>query len=285
MGRDFPNLWLSESDATRLYQLYLCRLQMYGMHPQVIEACQHIRRHAARNPGPTAILFTYSIEIDSLCELKQYEAAWKRLRSQEKTARGERLDLRRHKWSKGDGFELEFSYAPLLYFRGQYRRGCKLLETSLGFWFGEKKVRSFDLLWGVVNGDEEPQHRCRVTLSHFYRRLGKSLNEWQYWDQFVNGLHPRFFPLAGMKRAELLAEPERLQPFVDALTRLRDERTPSGIGGSQSDLVESAAKVRKRQSAMQRKLNAFSERIKPETERTDRRLKQLFPELSTMSPR
>src|SRR5207237_9546900 len=133
-------------------------------------ACRQIRRYAARGPGPKHGLFTFSFEIDALCDLKDYGAAWRQLRLREKIVFGERFDLFRGEWSAADARELQFLYAPLLFFLGRHRQGCLLLETSLAFWFRGGKVRSFDMLFNVYNGDGEPWHRCQVTLAHFYRR-------------------------------------------------------------------------------------------------------------------
>ena len=274
-----PDLWRAKEDATRLYQLYLCRLQMSRRHERIVAACSRIRRYAARGPGPPAGLFTFSFEIDSLCDLKDYQAAWRRLRLREEIVYGERLDLRNREWSSADAWELAFSYAPLLFFLGRYRHGCALLETSLGFWLGGRKTRSFDILFHVYNGDEEPWNRCRVTLSHFYRRLGKDLLQWRDWEAFVNGFHARLFRLSSVRRAELLADPGRLAVFFGKLMEVRAERTASGVGGSQSDLIESAAKVSKRQEATRQELDEFEKRIKPARERTKRKLQELFPEL------
>lgn len=274
-----PDLWRAKEDAARLYQLYLCHLRMNHEDERVVAACPQIRRYAARGPGLAEGLFTFSFEIDSLCDLKDYRAAWRRLRLREEIIFGERFDLRSRKWSRADGHELEFWYAPMMFFLGRIGQGCELLETSLGFWFVDEKVRSFDILFRVFNGDEEPTDRCRVTLSHFYGRLGKDLRQWRHWEAFVNGFHPRLFRLSGVRSDELMADPARLGPFFDKLMELRAERTTSGFGGSQSDLVESAAKVKKRQDATQQKLDEFHERIKPTQDRMNSKLQELFPEL------
>lgn len=279
MAEPIPDLWRAKEDAARLYELYLCRLQMNHRHERVVVVCPRIRRYAARGPGPNEGLFTFSFEIDSLCELKDYHAAWRRLRLREQVVFGARFDLRSRQWSSADGWDLAFSYAPLLFFLGRYRQGCQLLETSLGFCFGGKKARSFDILFHVYNGDEEPWDRYTVTLSHFYGRLGRDLRQWRHWEAFVGGFHPRLFRLSGVRRDELMANPGRLGVFVDKLREVRAERTTSRAGGSQSDLIDSAAKVRKRQDATQRKLDEFNERIKPVMERTNLKLLELFPEL------
>jgi hypothetical protein len=278
-----PDLWRrGETEVLRLYQLYLCRLQMHGRHERIIAVCGQIRRHANRGLGRAAGLFTFSIEIDSLCALKDYAAAWRRLQRQEEIATGKRFDLRRRRWSRADGFQLEFSYAPLLYFRGRYRQGCELLETALDYGFVGTKPRSFDTLFRVYNGEADPSHLARVTLSHFYQRLGRDLRQWRHWRAFVNGFHPRLFRLSGISREELLVDPARLAPFVDKLMEVRDQRITTGIGRGQSDLVDSATRVQKRQDELRSKLNAFKKRTKPLEKKTNGKLRELFPELQRL---
>lgn len=274
-----PDLWRSKEDTVRLYQLFLCRLLMNDRHERVIAACRQIQRYAARGPGAAEALFSFPIEIDALCALKDYDAAWRRLRRQEEIAFGRRLDLRSRKWSKSDRLLLAYSYAPLLYFRGRYRLGCQLLETSLAFSLSGKKSADFDILFHVYNDEVEPSHYCRVTLSHFYARLDKDLRRWRHWRPFVNGFRPRLFRLADIRREELMADPAMLKPFLTKLTAEERRRTPSGIGSGPSDLTDSPAKVRKRQVALNRKLKDFRKRIKPVQEESNRKLRELFPEL------
>jgi hypothetical protein len=258
MAERIPDLWRMKEDAARLYQLCLCRLQMHDQHERVVSACRQIRRHAARGPGPAEGWFTFYFAIDSLCELGNYRAAWRQLRLREELAFGERFDLVRREWTPTDWWDLAFYYAPLLFFLGRYRRGCALLETSLGFCFGGKKTRSFDLLFHVSSGDTEPRHRCGVALSHFYTRLGKSLGEWRHWEAFVKGFHPRLFRLAAIRRDELLRDPGRLGAFAAALMTARD------------DLLESPRK---------RQRDKFVERNNTARKRIEAKLHELFPEL------
>lgn len=282
MQEQIPNLWREEEDAPRLYNLYLCRLQMNRLAERTVVACRTIRRYAGRGPGPMEGLFTFFYEIEALCDLGDYKAAWRQLRQRDFIASGERFDLARRKWSTAEAYNLGFYYAPLLFFRGRFRRGCTLLEMWLDCWFRKKAVHSFDILGHVYNEDNVPSHRCRVTLSHFYAQLGKSLGEWRHWDAFVNGFHPRLFRLAAVKREDLLTAPGLLPTFFSTLKDVQGERTISGVGGSQSDLVESAGKVRKRQEGLKRRLAAFRKRIKPVQQRTNQHLEELFPELQRL---
>ena len=186
VSETIPDLWRA-NDASRLYSLYFGLLQMHHRHERIIAVCPRIRRYAARGPGPEEGLFTFFNEINALCELGKYQAAWRRLRLRDKMAFGKSFDLRNRKWTGADAWELTYSYAPQLYLLGRYRQGCELLETALRFYFRRRKVQSLDMLCHIYNGDDVPSHRFRVTLSHFYRRLGKDLRQWRYWARFIDG--------------------------------------------------------------------------------------------------
>ena len=252
--------------------LFLSHLASNDLHERIVTACRQIRRYAARGPGRAAGIFTFDEEIDALCTpLKQYRTAWRQeYASAWEIIYGRRFNLENHEGPAADSSELEWLYAPLLYFLKRYQPGCSLLETSLDGWFDGRKVQSYpNIIFRVYNGDKEPCHRCRVTLSHFYTRLGKNLLEWRHWEAFVNGFHPKLFRLAGIGRDELFADAGRLPAFFDKLLAVRNERTTSGFGGSQSDLIHSSGTVRKRQQTAQQKSDAYRIRIEPQRRRTD----------------
>jgi hypothetical protein len=272
-----PNLW-NNADARRLYSRYLLKLEIAGRHKRIVTASRAIRRYASRCGCPNDGLFTFHTEINALCELKDYKAAWRQFRRYERTAYGKQTNLRR-RCTLEDVPLLVYSYAPLLYFLGRYREGCKALEKALDVMCIPGKTKSYDLLFSVFNGDPKPTHRFRVTLAHFYDRLGFNLRDWKHWCSFVDGFHPRLFRIAKVSREDLSANADLLPTFFNCLMTMRDERTPTGIGGSQSDLIESASKVGKRQKALQSRLDEFAERIKPVRRQSDQMLRKLFPEL------
>jgi hypothetical protein len=278
MAARIPDLWRLKEDAARLYQLYLARLQSNLSHERVVSACRQIRRYAARGPGLKRGLFTYPFEINALCELKNFKAAWRQLRKREVILFGNRLDLARRQWSRDEDLILVFDYAPLLYFLGRYRQGCRLLEIALGFWLGDRrKVRSFNILLHIYNGVNQPCDRFQVTLSHFYDRLSTDLRHWQHWETFINRFHPRLFRLTGVHRQELLADSALLAVFSDRLDQVTHERAV--VPQEERDLIESPSIVRSRQEAERKQLDKFKERIKPVAERTEGKLQELFPEL------
>ncbi len=274
-----PDLWRINEDAPRLYQLYLCRLSMSGSHERVVTACRQIRRHATQGPGREAGLFTFSFEIDSLCELRKYETAWRQLRRYEEIALGRRINLAHRTWTNDEVAWFEFNHIPLMYFLGRYRQGCRLLEALLDLMLDAKKMRSYDLLFRICNGDPEPANRCRVTLTHYYARLGRDLLKWRHWQSFINGFHPRLFRLAGIRQEELLSDPQRLSAFSERLTTIRNERIASGIAAGQRDLTDSAEAVRKRQDSLQKKLDHFNENYKSRMKLLETKLLKLFSDL------
>jgi hypothetical protein len=283
MAVPIPDLWRLDEDARRLYSLYFAQMLRNRAYERVVAASRQIRRYAARGPGGEAGLFAFYYEIEALFELKAYHGAWRRLRRYEEAALGRRIDLKRREWPDEELAWFEFHHAPVLYFLGRYRLGSALLHASLDQWFTGKKVRSFDLMHRVFNGDPEPADRCRVTLRHFYGRLGKDLREWSHWDLFVNGFHPRLFRLAEIRRDELMADSRRLDPFFERLMAIRHERTKStrrSVG--ERDLTDSEAAVRKRQEAFREEGARFEEQYAPRRRLTEAKLKGLFPELRSI---
>ena len=107
------DLWEAKADAERMYQLYLVRLQMNGLHDRAVGACRPIRRYAARGPGRRAALFTFSFEVDALVKQRNYLAAWRQVQLRDQIIRGRRIALNRRKWSPKDFSQLY--YPPLIW--------------------------------------------------------------------------------------------------------------------------------------------------------------------------
>jgi hypothetical protein len=278
MPSQIPDLWRMKEDALRLYLLYLSRLQTSRRHKRVVAACRQIRRYAARGPGLKQALFTFSIEIDALCDLKKYRAAWRALRVRERILFGKQLNHRRRRWTAQGALALRYDYCPVLYFLGRYRTGCTLLETALALWLRDMPGQSFELLHYVSNGEAKPSNRCRVTLQHFYDRLGKDLREWELWDRFIDGLHPELFRFSKIRCHELRRDPRLLDAFRADLAVVIANRCFSRVSQGQDDLVHDARRVRKRQKAIAAARARFDREILPAHERLAK-LKKLFPEL------
>lgn len=272
-----PDLWEAKADAERMYQLYLARLQMNGLHDRAVGACRQIRRYAAHGPGRRAALFTFSFQVDSLVKQRKYLAAWRQVQLRDQIIRGRRIALNRRKWSPKDFSQLSYTYAPLMYFLGRYALGCKLLETALGFWYRRPRAESYHILFHVYNADDEPRILPRVTLSHFYRRLGRDLKEWALWPTFVRGLAAPLFRIAGVERKVLLEDSSQLVAFFANLMRVRDMRVTSGVTRGQADIIESPAKAKRWQDGTRAKSERF--RSDPARARTQALVLQHFPEL------
>jgi hypothetical protein len=276
-----PDLFSHREHAKRLYSLYLCRLQSNELDEELVVACREIREHAALGPGIQAAHFTFHFEIDSLCRLGKYSAAWRQLRKQEKLIRGANRDIVHHEWVAHEHHWLLHYYAPLLYFLVRLQLGRSLQEAGLSFLL-RGRSKSCDALFYVYKPLRTPRERHEVTLRHFYTRLGKSLRDWQQWEQFVRGFHPKLFELTGVMSEELLRDPRRMSRFFRELGRLREERTTSSVTRGQADLVESPGAVRQAQERIQDQLEGFVERNRSSFEKTDEVLEKLFPELQSL---
>lgn len=276
-----PDLWKENADAERMYQLFLVRLQMNGRHDRAIDACRQIRRYAARGPGRRAGLFTFSFEVDSLISQRRYSAAWRQVQLRDEIIRGHRIPLEGRRWSPKDFWELAYTYAPLMYFLERYAVGAKLLETALSFWYRRPRAESYEVLFHVYNGDDEPRIRPRVTLTHFYRRMRKDLKEWVLWPVFVRGLAAPLFRVTGIERKALLADPSQLATLFSHLMRLSSERVTSGVTRGQADLIEHPAKVKRWQDATSASRERFDN--DPARERTKATLYRHFPELESLA--
>jgi hypothetical protein len=170
-----------------------------------------------------------------------------------------------------------YDYAPLLYFRGRYEEGCRLLETALGMSIESGNVPSYDLLFHVYNGDRRPKIRPRVTLTHFYEKLEKSLTHWKHWEAFINGFSPKLFYVGRVQRKELLEHPERLEDFFRRLMEVRDRRTTSGVTRGQKDLIGNPKEIKKWQDDTRLCLEKLQR--KQAVSHLNARLQRLFPDV------
>src|SRR5437879_5686757 len=113
MADQIPNLFGVEKDAERLYALYLGRLRQQRQHEQIVYACRQIRRYGTQGPGITHALFTFSPEIDALCDLGNHKSALRQVRQWERFARGEVTDLRKSEWTIEETVLFPDHYVPL----------------------------------------------------------------------------------------------------------------------------------------------------------------------------
>jgi hypothetical protein len=168
-----------------------------------------------------------------------------------------------------------------MYFLERYAVGAKLLETALSFWYRRRRAESYHVLFHVYNGDDEPRILPRVTLTHFYRHMGKDLKEWVLWPVFVRGLAAPLFRVASIERKALLADSSQLATFFGHLMRLHSERVTSGATRGQADLIEDPAKVKRWQDARRRNRERFDN--DSARDRTKAALYRHFPDLESLA--
>lgn len=252
-----PNLFgvRRRNEALCLYSKSLGELRKEGDDPRVVQSCRQIRTHANRAGHPDWAYFTYSFEIDSLCNLGDFRAAWRQLRRWERVATGRALDVGAHKWTDSE-LNWFFHYHPnILYFLRQHRPASRMLESLLTKLVARRrKGISYAIFSYVYWATDRPKLPHQVSLYHLYRELGKSLLEWPHWKRFVAGFHPKVLELAGITKAELQREPSLLRRLSEAITKERGRRLTAGVSFGESDLVDAPSKVRRRQDAVARKI-------------------------------
>ena len=122
-----------------------------------------------------------------------------------------------------------------------------MIEAYLAARLLRHGASAYEVLFSVYNSDPEPTARQRVTLSHVYAHLGKSLAEWLLWPTFVDRLNPKLLRLARVKGAALLADPSLVRVLFERLMAERARRVPSRIGFGEADLLDPIRVVRRRQ--------------------------------------
>jgi len=276
-----PNLLRlrSAKEFEYLYQLYLLRLTQSSRWDRTLEACRQIRSYAARAGRPRLADFTYYFEIDALCQLGKFSAAWGQLRRLERLAYGRSINLNAKSW-RSDELDWFLRYHPqILYFLGRNRLARRLYEAMLGKMLRTRDDSSFELLPHVYNSINPPHYRQQVSLFHIYAALGKSLSEWPDWTRFVRGLHPKLLILAGVTKEELLRNPGLMRTFDEAIHAEQKRRLTAGVSDGQRDLTDPPRKVKRRQEAVLKK-RAPLQRTASEHQK---QLECIFPELKALT--
>jgi hypothetical protein len=255
--RSVPNLFRTfdkHHEIEQYYSVYLVQLLRAHRTGRVIEACRCIRRFAKGHGQPKAAIFTFQWEMAAYEGRKQNASAmWRVLRSWDRMALGKPIDLANRRWKPEDARRLLFSYAPLLYLRKRYRLGCGLLERAIKM-HSRRKGWSIDLLWHVYKPLRRPATTYDVTLTHFYRALGLDLRHWELWGDFVDDFPEKLFRLTGVSRKSLRSDPAFLKPFFQWICAERERRLFSHTTIGVKDLLESAAKVKRRQANVAKKI-------------------------------
>jgi hypothetical protein len=99
-----------------------------GRTKRTIAACRQIRRYAAAKHVERT--FTYFWEIEAHGASQDFDSMWQVLRAWEKAAFKKGLNLTEHRWNSDDFHQLIY-YGPILYLRGRYGLGRRLMETAL----------------------------------------------------------------------------------------------------------------------------------------------------------
>ena len=259
-----------------MYEVFLSKLMSLNRHRRIIEACRKIRRFALASGDKRLGYFTYCSEKHALNELQDWRGFWRVLRASEAAIHGQRFDLERLNW-KERGSEICFDYAPILYFRGEFDLGCRLLESALDEAAAQRKNWSFDLLWHVYKPQTKPTSVFEVTLQHYYRALGRDLKSWPLWNPFIDGFDGTLFDKWGMGREALRQDPKLLKPFFIWITKTRRDILFSGTAMGEKDLTQPAKQVEQRQTGILEKLRAIT--TNPTTIVWEDSLAKHFPEI------
>jgi hypothetical protein len=236
-----------------------------------------IRRYAKLAGKPEDAAFTWQWEMDAHGQMRNYEAMWRSLQAGERLRTGRSIRVASHRWSHRDHHDLIFRYAPLLYLRGRYKLGCKLMETALEMTSHRKKW-SFESLWHVYKPLKTPSSIYDVTLAHFYAALDRDLSDWSLWNRFLNGFDPKLFGSSGIAKEDIRQNPRLIKSFFEWIVAERRKRLFTGTADGERDLVESPSKVRRRQTARKKLLLSFDRG----QEVFNSKIEALFPELTKL---
>jgi len=283
--RPVPNLFCtfdSRYEIERYYSVYLVQLLHANRTRRIIEASRCIRRFARNQGRPKAGLFTFQWEMEANQRGKlNAPAMWRLLRSWDRLALGKPIELASHRWHPRDGHRLLFFYAPLLYLRGDYRLGCELLEKAIKM-HSRRPGWGFELLWHIYKPVRRPVTTYDVTLAHFYRALGCDLREWELWSDFVDEFPAKLFHLAGVSRDSLRSNPKLLKPFFHWICAERQRRLFTHTTMGVVDLLESAAKVERRQTNTAKRIAGLAN--DPRRKELEEGIRKTFPELAEIQP-
>jgi hypothetical protein len=166
--------------------------------------------------------------------------------------------------------------APLLYYNGRYRKAQAIREQNLALWL-RGRAPAYDLLPRIVNLDQPPRNRYRVTLSHIYDKLDLTLSAWDGWSEFVRRLHPALLRIAGIRRAELASNAKLLPPFFQYISTEANRRRTSGVSRGQRDLVERPEVVAAAHAEIARRMEEFRNENASRRARAQADLRKYFP--------
>lgn len=215
---EIPNLFTQTDEAQRLYSLLLARLEMYDEHEKILKITARIRQHAAESVGENHSLFTYYFDSDANWYLGRHDDNWESCLELERSAYGRVLDLS-EEVSEIDWLQACKRRCPLHFACGRFVEAEKCKEQYLDAVINLGS--STELIYDLINEDDEPTHPVRVTLNHIYQALGKSLTDWKHWHTFVGGIPAYLLKEAKISRSSLLHNPDQLLAIMEARHRRR----------------------------------------------------------------
>jgi hypothetical protein len=277
-----PNLFQGPQKtkaAQQLYDVFLSRLHFADANHRVLTACREIRRYANSAGRKPAAAFTYFWELEAHGARKDFDSMWRSLRAMERVALGMRLNLVSHKWKHSEHHQLIYRYVPLLYLKGRYRLGRKLMEIALEM-ASHQKGWAYEWFPHVYKPIKKPATIYEVALSHFYSVLNRNLSEWRLWDKFLDDLDPKLFRMSGQTKESIRTNSRKLRPFCKWMIAERRRRLFTRTTDGMRDLVEPPSKVQRRQTARKRLLLKFD--VAPGKDLLEQKLQQLFPELMNL---
>jgi len=249
-------------------------------YAEAVVACRRIRSFGRSSLPPRGWRNLHlDWEIEALLALKDPAAAWRQYRLWLRY-HPKRIPVRTLEQRARNAPDLVcFDEAPIRYAAGRWDEGRRALEAYLGAALARPHVTGYDLLFNVYNEDApEPTNRCRVTLWHFYSKLGKRLDEWEQWRTWVPSLHPRLFRATGVRQKDLLKSSDVLADFYGRLMKERERRSQSsGVTFGQADLVDDVRKVRKRHEAVRRRRDRWEKRSNSLRDELNSKLEKYFP--------
>jgi len=279
--RSVPNLFRTlgnRHEIERYYSVYLVQLLRTNRARRAIEACRCIRRFAKNQGRPKTALFTFQWEIDAYERGRlNAPAMWRVLRSWDRMALGKPIDFANHRWKPEDAHRLLFFYAPILYLRERYQLGCELLERAIKM-HARRQGWGFELLWHIYKPAVRPATTYDVTLTHFYRALGRDLRQWELWGDFVDDFPAKLFRLSRVNRNSLRNDPKFLKPFFEWICAERKRRLFTHTTMGVIDLLDSPAKVKQRQTATAKKIARLAD--DPHRKELEEKITKTFPELA-----
>jgi hypothetical protein len=265
-------------EASRLYEIALSRLLFAGRNQDTIAAARRVRAHVRRAGLWPEGGWTYTWEIEALLNLQRPRAAWAQYRRWLRSIRQRTSIATVEQRARSVPPMVQYEF-PILYAWGKWAAGARALEAYLAMALRKESVwrpTALDLMYAIY-GDPEPEAKPRVTLTHFYGKLGKTLDQWPDWRRWVRALHPRLLDIGGVTRRRLRDDPALLPDMYRRIVEERRCRTPTHMSSGLKDLVEPEPKVRARQERIREERRISAGRFRGRAEKVRAKVREYFP--------